>query len=117
MESLTNNFLIKEKRRKVRTPWRRKIRLRWTHPRRKRGKQSKIKGRIQKGQEKREKKNPRNPGAKTSSERTNRSPGGPKKEQEKSFQRKKRGFKILGKIKTQERNRVKRDTIISKTPH
>ena len=32
-----------------------------------------------KSREKRGKKNPRNPGAKTSSERANRSPGGPKK--------------------------------------
>ena len=54
---------------------------------------------------------------KTSSERTNRSPGGPKKEQEKSFQREKRGFKILGKEKPKKRNRVKKDTFISKTPH
>ena len=43
-EPKTNNFLIKEKTEKVRIPWRRKIRLGWTHPSRKKGKQSKIKG-------------------------------------------------------------------------
>ena len=74
------------------------------------------KKRIQKGQGKREKKNPKNPGAKTSSERTNRNPGGPKKEQEKSFQREKRGFKILGKEKPKKGTESKRTPSSLKRP-
>ena len=58
----------------------------------------------------------KNPGKKKPSERTNRCPGGPKKEQEKSFQRKKRGLKNLGKEKPKKGTESKRTPSSQKRP-